>query len=135
MSEDQLIGRAFEEMSVKMLEPKKNGVYQIMPIDVGNDYVAIAPVGTQRSSNIIVPDEESPIGIIVGIGPLVPEAIGKTFKVGSVVKFAPKPVVCNLDGLYSFYNDARIVLVRFQNILAIVPGGAVMTIGVDEAKK
>jgi hypothetical protein len=136
MSENALLGRSFEN-TVEFIKPK-NGVYQVTPIRVANDYVAIAPILSQKTSAIITIEEEPTIGIIVGIGPLVDEEMSNAFPIGSIVKFATKPAMCNLDNLYPTYGSVRIVLVRYSNIQAGVPGDAgdvVYIVGVDKAKE
>jgi hypothetical protein len=70
-------------------------------------------------------------GIIIGIGPLVPEDMKTAFVVGTTVRFSPKPTICNLDGLYAFYGKARILLVKYHNLLAAVDGEPVRMIGLD----
>ena len=131
-AEDALLGRAFVDSVVEMIEPKK-GSYLINPVRIANDYVAIAPVAVRKESSIVVPDEESVIGIIIGIGPLVPEDMKTAFVVGTTVRFSPKPTICNLDGLYAFYGKARILLVKYHNLLAAVDGEPVMMIGIDSS--
>jgi hypothetical protein len=131
--EEILLARSFVD-TVEMIQPKK-GSYQITQIGVANDYVAIAPIAVRKESNIIVPDEESVIGIIVGMGPLVPEEMKTVFAIGTTVRFSPKPVICNLDRLYAFYGKARILLVKYHNLLAAVDGESVYVIGVDKAKE
>jgi hypothetical protein len=133
MAEDALLARSFVTV-VETIQLKK-GSYQITPVVVGNDYVAIAPIGVQKEHSIIVPDEESTIGIIVGIGPMVPKDICATFMIGNTVKFNPKQFICTLDGLYPRYGNARIILTRFHNILAAVPSEPVCVVGVDKAKE
>jgi hypothetical protein len=133
MAEDALLARSFSAV-IEMIQPKKDK-YQVTPILVGNDFVAIAPITVKKESTIFVPDEEPTIGIIVGMGPLVPEGMRSAFVVGNVVKFNPKQFICNLDGLYQAYGKARVVLTRYINILAAVPGESVMVIGLDKAKE
>jgi hypothetical protein len=133
MSEDALLARSLTSV-VEMIQPKKDK-YQITPILVGNDFVAIAPIATKKESSIIVPDEEPTIGIIIGMGPLVPADMRTAFVVGNVVRFNPKQFICNLDGLYPAYGKARIVLTRYINILAAVPGESVYVVGLDKAKE
>lgn len=128
-AEDALLARSFVD-TIEMIQPKK-GAYQITPIRIANDYVAIAPIAVQKESNIIIPDAEATIGIIVGVGPLVPEAMRTAFIVGSTVRFSPKQAICNLDGLYACYGNARILLLKYNNLLAAVDGEPVHMIGVD----
>ena len=128
---EALLERSFVD-TVEMIQPKK-GSYQITPIVVANDYVAIAPITVRKESSIVIPDEESVIGIIVGIGPLVPEEMRKAFVIGNTIRFSPKQPICNLDGLYPYYGKARISLTRYNNILAAVPGESVYVVGVDAA--
>jgi hypothetical protein len=133
MPDNDLLARSLTT-TIEMIQPKK-GVYQVSPLLIGNDYVAIAPIEVKKDSSIIVPDEESTIGIIVGIGPLVPEGMRTAFTIGNTVRFNPKTPICLLDGLYPFYNKARIVLTRFHSILAAVSGEPVQVIGLDKAKE
>lgn len=114
---EALIGRAFDDASITLTKPNASGTYSIKEIAVGCDYVAIAPIDKKEESSIIVPDEEPTIGIIVGIGPMVPVEMRSLFKIGDAIKFASKPQICKLDGMYSYYGDSRIVLTRYQNIL------------------
>jgi hypothetical protein len=124
--EIEMSQRVFASTTV-MIEPQ-NGVYQITPILVANDYVAIVPIAARQDSSIIIPDAESTIGIIVGIGPTISDEMLANFPVGSTVKFAPLPIICNLDKIYPFYDSSRIILMRSQNILAAVPGTSVHVI-------
>ena len=120
MADASLIARSLTT-TVEKIQPVK-GIYQIMTLLVGNDYVAIAPIDVQKESSIIIPDEEPTVGIIVGVGPLVPEGMRLAFLVGHTVKFNPERPVCNLDGLYPFYGKARILLTRPHAILARLGG-------------
>ena len=126
MSEQDLSRRAFES-NVKLIEPT-NGVYRITPVMVGNDYFAVAPIAPKRTTNIYIPDAESCIGIIIGVGPLVAPDMAKHFPVGCVIKFETKPVLSNLDNLYQFYGPTRILLMRCLNILAMLPDAPVQVI-------
>jgi hypothetical protein len=108
------------------IKPDKNGVYKVCDIIVGNDYVAIAPLAMKNESSIIMPDEESTIGIIVGLGLLIPEELSKVFKVGSVIKFSPLQPICTLTGFYSFYGNNKIILTRYQNLLTLMSGYKVL---------
>ena len=120
MADKDLSQRAFAS-NVELIKPK-NGVFQVTPLTIANDYVAIAPIATRCEGSIIIPDAEPTIGIIVGVGPLVNSDMHKTFSIGTAVKFTPSPVLCQLDNLYPFYGSARIVLLRCHNILAKLPG-------------
>jgi len=131
-AEEALLARSLITV-VETIKPKGKS-YQINPILVGNDYVAVAPLTIKKESSIVVPDEQPTIGIIVGIGPLAPEDWRAAFKVGSTIKFAPGQPICNLDKLYPFYGEARIILMRYTSILAAVPGESVVVTGFDEAK-
>jgi hypothetical protein len=117
---------------VETIKPKKD-VYQVSPILPGGDYIAIAPISVKKESSIVVPDEQPTVGIIVGVGPTTPEDWRVAFKVGSTVKFSGQPI-CNLDGLFPYYGQARIILVRYTSVLVAVPGYSVLVTGVDEAK-
>ena len=128
-----VLSKAFEN-TIEFIKPK-NGKYQITPIVVGNDYVAIAPLAVKKESSIFVPDEESTIGIVVGLGPLVLKELSDAFPIGSTVRFMPQQPICTLDGLYQPYGGAKIILTRHQNILAKVPTtDVVCVVGVDKAK-
>lgn len=119
--------RAFAS-NVEYIKPK-DGVYQISPLPIFGELVAIAPIVVQRMTSIIVPDAEPTIGIIVGMGPLVNPELIRCFPIGTVVKFVTIPIAGILDGLYPFYGDVRIVLMRYANVLAAVPEAAKVSVG------
>jgi hypothetical protein len=128
-TEEALLSRSFIS-NVEVVQPQ-SGSYQVTPIIVGGDYVAITPIASQKSNSIIIPDAETTIGIVVGLGPLVDDAISSVFVVGSMVKFVPKQVICDLSGIYPFYGKSQVLLIRYNNILAKVPGDSVVVVGAD----
>jgi hypothetical protein len=128
-NEEALLSRSFTT-NVEVVQPR-SGSYQVTPIVVGGDYIAIVPVAAQKSNSIIIPDAETTIGIIVGLGPLVNDAISSVFFVGSMVKFVPKQVICDLSGIYPFYGKSQVLLIRYNNILAKVPGDSVVVVSTD----
>ncbi|MCK9558124.1 MAG: hypothetical protein M0R50_08815 [Candidatus Cloacimonetes bacterium] len=128
--EEALLSRSFTT-TIETVQMGKKG-YTITPIIVGGDYVAIAPIATQKANSIITLDTESTIGIVIGLGPLVDEKISSVFPIGSAVKFAPKPVICDLSGVYEAYGKTQVLLMRFNNILAKLQG---VQVCVSEAVK
>ena len=118
--------------TIETISPK-GGSYQITPIRVGSDYVAIAPLTIKKEGSIIVPDDQPTTGIVVGIGPTTPQDWRDAFRVGDTVKYFGQPI-CNLDGLFPFYGKARVILVRYTSILVALAGESVHMIGIDRAK-
>ncbi len=104
-----------------------DGMYQIQPIVMMNDYVAIAPLPQKEvtEGGIIVPgavQEQQSIGVVVGAGPKVADTCGTKIPIGLLVKFFPRNPVADLTGCYGFYGQAAITVVRPASVISAVGG-------------